>query len=1574
MADGRGADHPGPDQAAGIAVRVSISYAHDDRVHEDRVRGFWRFLRENGVDARADMSAAERRQDWAEWMTRQVRDATYVLVIASPEYRRRAEGNAGPGEGGGVQWEARLIRDLFYAGQQAGLQRFLPVVLPGCSADGIPLWLGPASTTHYIVGEYTVAGADKLLRLLTGQPWETDPPVGPVPVLPPRYPGMADLGGAEGAAPGYAVQRALPTGTAAFTGRGGRSLDQLERDVPNFVGRSSEIDQLQRFLLAAGAPGQCGPPVAVVAGMPGMGKTALATHVAFLLREQFPFQIPVSLGGTGVPARDPSEVLDGLLRRLGVPADEIPVDHDDRAALYRDKLAALRVRDGRSALLILDNAVTESQVRPLLPGSGGCAVMITSRYQLTQLEGAARIRLGGVGMAEAVELLAATVGQERVDAAPEAAEMIARGCGLLPLALCITARNLTSPLKARQPLDRFAQRFKSEQQRLDLLRGGQDAVETSFALSYQELPAEQAELFRALGTLEVPDTDIQVAAALIDRGADATEDLLDGLASSHLVEIIEPSGRFRLHDLLRLHARRRARADEQRAVLGRAFRWYLDQTASAAAWLDPRAADARRGSITEAVLWLDAERHNLVAAIVQAAERDFGTLASQLALALAPFLDEEAYLDDWLRVSELALGCARRTRDERAQAISAIQAGAAAAARNPQDSTWQSLIDEALASLRRLGEAEAYADGLGRLAEACRARGLIEPGVSAARQSLAEWRRLGDQRGEAKALMLLGVMNSWQLLFDQAMTCLEQSRSIWSDVGDGHSEAQVLRQMGAVDRMRAHLVEAIGSLESARTISATLGDRVGEADSLDLLGSILRQYHLTARARAACAESRAIWGLIGDPRRESRTLAQLAGIAREQGLYEEAFGNLEQWLARTRETGDPGGELPVLAAQGTTYQAQGRYPRAFACFKDRLDKARGTGADEEGAALNDLGLAYLEQGQAAHAQKCFEEYARIAGSSDTWSQLEAWHGLADVHRERVRYGQAAALLEKGIDVYAGRQDRSGESWEWRLLGDLYLEAERFGEAMRAYEKQLQIRREMKDPYRQGWALVDIADVHRARGDREAQLAVLREGLELRRASGNRYGVGQMHAGIALAFIEQRRFAEADDHIQQMDAVFGELGLTTEPSCRQPIACAFASGYRFEEAIAHFERLLEDLGGNGAIQASLDVVVDLAHVHQRAGQPRTAVALLSQALSGSRDRGDRAGELRIDYEFSVLFRNQRRTSRAIAYGEAGLAIAREEEALAWQIELLRNQASLATLRRRFDDAICFYAESLELCQATGNLALEGKVLSDLGRIYRDAGQYDKSADSFERSMRIRQELDDQHNRAYLLADIAGMYGMANDPVRALSLLEDSLSIAAGLESAEHAMTLHGEAARVLTSLGEPDLALEHLTQKITTCRHLGRRDSEGWTLSDFAETHLKAARPREAIACYEQNLCIRRELGDAQGTAQVLTDLAEVSAQAGEPGTALDHLNESLAICELREDIAGQADAHRMIGQVSQENKQTEAAVLAYTRALLLYRDLDDTANEHDVLASLDNITISNHETEGPHQQESASEG
>ncbi|KAB2973189.1 TIR domain-containing protein [Streptomyces sp. SS1-1] len=169
--------------------RVFISYAHDDDKHVDHVRDFYHFLRGCGIDAELDLPAGERRQDWALWMLRGIRDSRRVIVVASPEYRRRSEGDAVAGQGAGVQWEARLLRDLVHEDPDAALEKIVPVVLPGGSATGLPRWLGGGTHSHYPVEAYTVEGAEVLLRLLTNQPYETVPALGSVPVLPPRPPG-----------------------------------------------------------------------------------------------------------------------------------------------------------------------------------------------------------------------------------------------------------------------------------------------------------------------------------------------------------------------------------------------------------------------------------------------------------------------------------------------------------------------------------------------------------------------------------------------------------------------------------------------------------------------------------------------------------------------------------------------------------------------------------------------------------------------------------------------------------------------------------------------------------------------------------------------------------------------------------------------------------------------------------------------------------------------------------------------------------------------------------------------------------------------------------------------------------------------------------------------------------------------------------------------------------------------------------------------------------------------------------------------------------------------------------------
>jgi hypothetical protein len=260
-----------------MPVRVFISYAHDDPAHEDRVRSFWHFLRGQGVDARLDLAVAGGRVDWAEWMTREVRDADRVLVIASPDYKRRAEGDAGPDEGRGVQWEARLIRDVFYADQRAGLERVLPVVLPGCSADDLPLWLAPASVAHYVVSDFTVSGGEALLRLLTGQPLEIIPSLGVVPVLPPR----------DAAGPSVvAAQNVASGGEYRLTERPGELTEQ-PKDSPD-----ARAELAQR----TSGPGNS-PVPAITAGQ--SGPESAGTPAA----PPVPGQAPGAPGRRGVPPR-----------------------------------------------------------------------------------------------------------------------------------------------------------------------------------------------------------------------------------------------------------------------------------------------------------------------------------------------------------------------------------------------------------------------------------------------------------------------------------------------------------------------------------------------------------------------------------------------------------------------------------------------------------------------------------------------------------------------------------------------------------------------------------------------------------------------------------------------------------------------------------------------------------------------------------------------------------------------------------------------------------------------------------------------------------------------------------------------------------------------------------------------------------------------------------------------------------------------------------------------------------------------------------------------------------------------
>ncbi|RCG25575.1 helix-turn-helix domain-containing protein [Streptomyces diacarni] len=319
---------------------------------------------------------------------------------------------------------------------------------------------------------------------------------------------------------------------------------QLPATLPDFTGRDALVARLGAQLARADGT------VMALAGIGGVGKTALAVHLGHAVADRFPDgQLYVDLQGTGASPADRAAVLGGFLRSLGTDDASLPEGVEERAALFRSLLA------GRRVLILLDNARDAAQVRPLLPGTAGCAALVTSRVRMVDLAGARLVDLDVLGPGEAMALFSRVVGAERVGAEREAAMDVVAACGFLPLALRIAAARLSA--RRTWTVSVLAAKLADERRRLDELQAGDQAVGATFELGYAHLDAEQARAFRLLGLTEGPDIPLSAAAALLDRSAEEAEDLLEALVDSSLLESAGP-GRYRLHNLMRLHARGRA--------------------------------------------------------------------------------------------------------------------------------------------------------------------------------------------------------------------------------------------------------------------------------------------------------------------------------------------------------------------------------------------------------------------------------------------------------------------------------------------------------------------------------------------------------------------------------------------------------------------------------------------------------------------------------------------------------------------------------------------------------------------------------------------------------------------------------------------------------------------------------------------------------------------------------------------------------------------------------------------------------------------------------------------------------
>jgi DNA-binding SARP family transcriptional activator/tetratricopeptide (TPR) repeat protein len=567
---------------------------------------------------------------------------------------------------------------------------------------------------------------------------------------------------------------------------------QLPADLTDFTARTSQLAAIQHLVTAAD---RSAPLLVAITGQAGVGKTVLAVHAAHRLRAHYPDgQLFVDLRGTQAHPLAPTHVLARFLRSLGVERTAIPDDAEERAALYRSRLADRRL------LILLDNAACEAQLRPLLPGIPGCAVLVTSRMRLAGLNGARRVNLDIFTPDQAVELLARVAGPQRVAAQPAAAREIVRLCSSLPLAVRVAGARLGA--REHWPLSRLEAELTDEQHRLDTLQLGDLDVRASLALSYHRLEGLTRRAFRLLGLLEIRDFDPWVAAALLDVSQARAEELVDTLVDRHLLEITGPDAsgrlRYRFPDLLRTYAREVLIAQEPEAgrlaALDRAFGGWLAlaeeagraMASSAFAATLPRGSCWRpeepvvRSVVTDPSGWLKAEWAALMGAIEQAYSVGSDQLGWALGVRLARIFLVRGCYDDWRGVCELTLAGAR-------QAITCGRDGLAP--RGPGElQRLAHRLDEALAGFEQTltacgaaGEHPARALSTGRIGALTPDSGHHDPahhpGLDEAlprlEDALSYLHELAD-RPDAPAMRRLSTVHRLQRCYEKATRCFQQ--------------------------------------------------------------------------------------------------------------------------------------------------------------------------------------------------------------------------------------------------------------------------------------------------------------------------------------------------------------------------------------------------------------------------------------------------------------------------------------------------------------------------------------------------------------------------------------------------------------------------------------------------------------------------------------------------------------------------------------------------------------------------------------------------------------------------------
>ncbi|MEU8772380.1 BTAD domain-containing putative transcriptional regulator [Streptomyces sp. NPDC048606] len=643
---------------------------------------------------------------------------------------------------------------------------------------------------------------------------------------------------------------------------------ELPPDVPGFAGRSEELASLDTLVDGQGDDGARTPTVGLITGVAGVGKTGLAVRWAHRVTEQYPDgRLFADLRGYDEhhAPTTAGDILSRFLRSLGVDSDDVPNGLEDRIALYRSVLAERRV------LIVLDNVRTFAQIRPLLPGGGGCTVLVTSREQLEQLitwPQRARVHLGLLPEEDAVELLGRIVGEARVLAAPAESARLVELCDRLPLALRIAAARLAS--KPHWTVRHLVTRLTDGRRRLDELSQGESQIRASFELSYRYLHKDAARLYRLLGLLGVPDFTAWVGAALMDQDVLDAERLIEHLVDAQFLEVVgvDATGqlRYRFQNLMRLYADELARAEESEEdrleACDRVFRTCLTIAEQAHRRENGGDHDIVHGDVprreidaflldelvTSPLEWFEAERLSLVAVVEQSARLGMHDLAWDLVNTMQVLFETRNYLEDWQECSNHALDAARAGGNLRGQAAMHMQLGVVELRlRRLAESAERQ--ETAFALYREAGHAHGGALALSNLSLIDRIRGDYEQGMARLKEALPVFREEGDRVAVASALH-----NMAQFALDQG--CPESALELSQEavrVCEGNPGGKRGMALATYRLARSH--HALGQLESAEKAFADVVRLVKEKSDLIGLAYALLGLAETRRSAGAVASA-----------------------------------------------------------------------------------------------------------------------------------------------------------------------------------------------------------------------------------------------------------------------------------------------------------------------------------------------------------------------------------------------------------------------------------------------------------------------------------------------------------------------------------------------------------------------------------------------------------------------------------------------------------------------------------------------------------------------------------------------